>query len=153
MSLLWIPGRLPGLNELIEARMQRGKGLSTKGKRWSQYSDIKRQCEERIALCARSQRFAPNGKHFNYLFVEGSQRRDPSNISAGAVKMVEDGLQKAKLLDGDGWKHVEGDTRYFHHDKLFEGVCLIVQDCPVLSKNAMLQRLHIYVQKGCVNHG
>lgn len=149
--LLWIAGRLPGLNELVAARMIRGRAVNARGKRWSKYSDIKRQCEERIALAAQSQRFVPQGKHFNYLCVEPNQRRDPSNISAGAVKMIEDALVKAGLLGNDGWSHVEGDTRYYHYSPNEEGVFVVAQECAVLSKNAMLQRLQDYLLKGCKN--
>lgn len=146
--LLWVPGRFPGMNELVEALTLRVNGRRPGFK----YSGIKEQCDDRVVLCVRSQRFKVRGKHFNYLFVEPNRKRDPDNISAGAVKMLLDGLRKAGALENDGWKQVEGDTRYYHcEDGAEPGVCLVVQDCPVLSKEAMIAKLQAFLQKGCVN--
>lgn len=103
---IWLPGRVPGLNELNNARMgagEQGKG----GRRWNRYSDIKRQFQEKVALCVRAQGVRPmEHANFHYLILEENRRRDPSNILAGAMKLVEDGLQKAGILPGDGWDQV-----------------------------------------------
>lgn len=102
---LWIPGPLPGLNELLDARMR--TGLAKGGKRWNAYSKLKKAWGARIGLQARSQGFRPvRSGQFEYVIHEPNKRRDPSNIVGGAVKLIEDGLQEAKLLEGDGWKNV-----------------------------------------------
>lgn len=44
--------------------------------------------------------------HFHYRFVELSRRRDPLNFLAGGIKLIEDGLQEAGVLENDGWTHV-----------------------------------------------
>ena len=80
---LTIPGRLPGLNELIEA-------------------------ERRI--CAEIRRQL-RGVHIRrpvvmrYLWVEPDRRRDRDNITAGR-KYVQDALVRCKVLQNDGWKEI-----------------------------------------------
>lgn len=102
---LWIPGPLPGLNELLDARMR--TGLTKNGKRWNAYSKLKKQWDQRVGMHARSQGFRPvRSAQFEYVVREPNRRRDPSNIVSGAVKLIEDGLQEAGLLEGDGWKNV-----------------------------------------------
>jgi hypothetical protein len=102
-----IPGRLPGLNELLDARanvVQRGRN----GARWNKYSDLKRQVSEKIALLARAQEFNfIKGGFFSYLFIEKDRRRDPSNFVSAGLKIIEDALQMAGLLAGDGWNEVD----------------------------------------------
>lgn len=147
--VLWVPGKVHGLNDLVRAKAARVKGAPP----GVVYNSMKREVEERVVLCARSQRFKPRGHHFNYLLVEQNMRRDPSNVAAGAIKMIEDALVRAKLLDNDGWKQVGGGTWYPHCEETFEpGVCLVVQDCPVLSKEAMIGKLQAFLLRGCVNH-
>ncbi len=100
---LFIPGPLPGLNEIINA-----KG-NTRGK-WNAYSKMKKHWGGLIALLARAKGIEtiPEGSRFYYRCVEPNRSRDPSNIIAGAVKLIEDGLQEAGILENDGWKHVAG---------------------------------------------
>lgn len=105
---LWIPGPLPGLNEILDAR---GIVMKTKdgvARRHDGYSKMKRTWSERIALYARQQGFATvtGAAHFWYNIAEPNRRRDPSNFVAGAVKLIEDALQDAGLLKNDGWEHV-----------------------------------------------
>lgn len=108
---LWIPGRLPGLNEIILASSKRS------GK-YSPYAKLKEQWGGTIALLAHAQNFPRLvGRHdFYYEFLEPNMRRDPSNFIAGGVKIIEDALQLAGLLDGDGWKNV-ASIRVTHRAK------------------------------------
>lgn len=103
-QFLWIPGPLPGLNEIIDAAHRvYGSGKA----RSSEYRKMKRSWGERIEAHARAQRFQPvESGSFAYLCVEPARNRDPSNFTAGAMKLIEDGLQSAKLLRNDGWKNV-----------------------------------------------
>ena len=85
---LTIPGRLPGLNELIEAeRANRYKG-----------AQLKKDAERRI--CAEIRRQL-HGVHIRrpvvmrYLWVEPDRRRDRDNITAGR-KFVQDALVRCK---------------------------------------------------------
>ena len=103
-----IPGRLPGLNDYIKA--ERGnKYVAAK---------IKRETEALIVLASRSKlrgaRFhAPVTMH--YCWYEPNTRRDKDNI-AFARKFVQDALVGAGVLQGDGWKHIDGFTDRFFVD-------------------------------------
>lgn len=115
MATLWIPGQLPGLQQLLDAntvRSKRGKN----GKHWTKYSAIKKSFGAKVALCARAIGFPPvpdTGAIFTYEFIEPDRRRDPSNVIAGGIKIVEDALRFSGLLKNDGWRHVRGIVPLF----------------------------------------
>lgn len=105
-----IPGKLPGLNELIDAeRTHRQKGAK-----------LKRDAETLVRMCIRSQlrrqRPVPPVK-LRYHFVEPNRRRDKDNISAFAHKVIQDALVKEGVLKNDGWDYVAGFTDTFSVDK------------------------------------
>src|SRR3954468_6926208 len=104
-ATLWIPGPLPGMNDVIDA----AKGSGGRGK---DYSVMKRTWSEivwAVALRARIQRPGPfaGPVHVRFLWVERDQRRDKDNIAA-AKKFVLDGLVTALVLRSDGWDGVGG---------------------------------------------
>ena len=107
---LTIPGRLPGLNEILKA---------PKGDRF-RAARLKREAETKIAWCIKQQL---RGVKINqkvklrYTWHEPNQRRDQDNI-ASAHKYVQDALVKAGVLQGDGWKHVAGFSDSFEVDKV-----------------------------------
>lgn len=98
---LWVPGPLPGQNEIVKAAKGfKGKGLG--------YSRQKKNWTETIAWLARAARLQPVERaFFHFSWVEVSQRRDPDNVVA-AKKFILDGLVTARVLPGDRWKHVAG---------------------------------------------
>lgn len=113
VSRLWVPGPLPGLNELVEARFVRARKTGRGGKQWNAYSELKKKWEERIVVYAQAQRVPRiESAHFIYIIREPNRRRDPSNVAAAAQKLIEDGLQKCGVLENDGWKQVRG-VSYF----------------------------------------
>lgn len=102
LQTLWVPGPLPGLNEIINAK---GNRLGRGG--LSEWNKMKKLWHGRVASMAIQQKIQRiESAHFYYTFVEPNRRRDPSNVMAGAIKIIEDGLQHAGLLAGDGWKNV-----------------------------------------------
>lgn len=105
-----IPSRAPNLNDLIRA-----KGSGYKGK----YNLIKRRWHELVRDAAIASRVAPcqGPQCFTYLCLEPTRQRDPSNFLAGAIKMIEDGLQGAGVIAGDGWPHVAGIVGYWDVDR------------------------------------
>lgn len=109
MIQLTIPGRLPGLNEYINAeRTNRHKAAK-----------LKRDTQKRIALEIRSQlrgvRFS--GPVFMaYAWIEPDRRRDKDNI-AFARKFIQDALVHCGVLQNDGWADVAGFTDSFSVDK------------------------------------
>ena len=117
---LVIPGRLPGLNDYIKA--ERGnKYVAAK---------IKRETEAMIVLAIRSKlrgaRFhAPVTMH--YCWYEPNTRRDKDNISF-ARKFVQDALVGAGVLQGDGWKHIDGFTDRFFVDANIPRVEVTITD-------------------------
>lgn len=100
MNSLWIPVRLPGLNDLVSQNV------------WA-YTKTKKRWGETAALFARVQGFEPGGTCWTFFFLEPNRRRDPDNFIGAGVKLILDGLQKERVLDGDGWKSVTALTCYW----------------------------------------
>lgn len=99
---LWIPGPMPGLNELIDA----AKGSGGVGKH---YARLKRDWTGVVAGYATRAKMPtfPGRVIFLFHWFEESRRRDPDNVAAGGRKLILDGLVKAGVLKGDGWKFVQ----------------------------------------------
>lgn len=146
--VLWLPVRLPGLNELLDARAQvfgskhsphPGCSLSTSGTRLpNAYSKLKKKLTRDIGMLAKRAEVKPVGSgYWTYILVEPSRRRDPSNVISGAVKLVEDALQEAKLLANDGWGQVLGIQSYWFVGKR-PGVVVVVSQAGVLSREEAL---------------
>lgn len=53
----------------------------------------------------------------HYVFYEADHKRDPSNIAAFAVKVIEDALQDCKVLKNDNWTYMRGYSQEFFVDK------------------------------------
>ncbi len=99
---LWIPGLLPGLNELFDAAKS-GHG------RGNAYSRLKKKWTNDIALLAKAKRTRYlEPVHINFEWREPNRRRDPDNFVAGGRKLVLDGLVRSGMLNGDGWAHISG---------------------------------------------
>jgi hypothetical protein len=103
LQKFWVPGPLPGLNEILSA-----KGERWSGSKYSKWNKLKKQWHANVSAAALERGIVPmsGGVWFHYRFSEPNRRRDPSNFIAGGVKVIEDGLQDAGLLEGDGWKNV-----------------------------------------------
>ena len=121
-QILWIPGRLPGLNELEKAR-----GIVFKGARGNGYNRLKQDSQRRIILLARSQLTPVSRAQFAYEFHEPDKRRDPSNIAGGGIKIIEDALQLAGIIHNDGWASIAGFTVSFSVDKTEPGVLVRIE--------------------------
>lgn len=99
---LWIPGPLPGMNEIVEA----AKGAGGTGAR---YSKLKRELSDAVCWHAKAKRLTPVGKPqvISFEWREKYMTRDPDNI-VSAKKFILDGLVLAKVLPDDGWRWVRG---------------------------------------------
>lgn len=99
----FVPGKLPGLNELIAA----AKGAGGKG---YAYAKLKAKWTNDIALHIRSQRVRPiEGRaYLRFIWREANQKRDPDNVAAGGRKLILDALVVAKVLKDDAWQFVAG---------------------------------------------
>ena len=123
-QMLWIPGRLPGWNELLDA-----KGVRFKGTHKTAYDTLKAKAQERIIFLARAQLKPIDRAFFRYEFHEPDRRRDPSNVASGALKVVEDALRYAGILKNDGWANVAGFSFSFIVDEESQGVMVRMEAC------------------------
>lgn len=109
---LIIHGRLPGLNELIDAE-RRHRQLGAK---------LKRQAENIVRMYIRQQLRGYKPKTpvtLYYYYYEPNRKRDKDNISAFAHKVIQDSLVKEGIIDNDGWDYVKDFFDRFDVDKAF----------------------------------
>jgi Holliday junction resolvase RusA-like endonuclease len=117
---LWIPGKLPGLNELIKAAKS-GRG------KYNAYSRLKHHWTEKLAtLFVLSKIKRRKSVYLSFSWCEKTRRRDPDNIAAGGRKLILDALVRARVIRDDGWKQIRGweDTFETSHK---EGVWLKIE--------------------------
>lgn len=103
----WIPGPLPNLNDLLEARMQQGRAVAQRRK-WNAYTDLKRKWEAAISRAikaAHPPKFAAM-VDVGFHWVEKDRRRDKDNVAGGGKKLVLDSLVLCGVIPGDGWKWI-----------------------------------------------
>lgn len=132
---LWIPGRLPSLNKLLDAK-------STQKGNWNSYNDLKCQWFGQIRLLIVAKRVQPVGPgYFTFLFCEPDMRRDPDNVAAGGVKLLFDSFVGAEVMAGDGWKHVLGFTAHWTHTPGKAGCYVEFSEDRLLSKAEMLANI------------
>ena len=104
-----IPGRLPGLNEYIDA-CRRDSRIGNR---------MKREAEDAVIWAAKA---SLRGKILTpcimqYTWYEPNRRRDLDNISAFGRKVIQDALVQAHYLPGDGWACIAGFQDTFRVDK------------------------------------
>lgn len=109
---LVIHGRLPGLNELINAeRTHRQRGAK-----------LKRDAESIIRWYIRQQLRGYKPKtpvSLYYYFYEQNKRRDKDNVAAFAHKVIQDSLVKEGIIPNDGWDDVKEFYDRFYVDCKF----------------------------------
>lgn len=120
--VLWLPWKAPNLNDLIRMKGSRYRGA---------YNRVKKLWATRVCEAARQiDAFAPALPvarfTLHYHVVEPDMRRDPANVCSGAEKFCSDGLIKAGVIAGDGWKHVQGVTYSWSVDREQPGVRVTV---------------------------
>lgn len=96
-----IPGRLPGLNEMIDAA-KKGKG------KYQPYAEMKDTYTNMVAWLAKK---LPTYNRINIVITwyEPNEKRDPDNVMAGQ-KFVLDGLVRAGTIPNDTKKYIESIT-------------------------------------------
>lgn len=116
-QVLWIPGQMPGINELLAAaKSGRGRGNA--------YARIKNQWTTTVWALAKSRCLVPMATpvRIGFLWVEKDRRRDPDNVAGGGRKLVLDGLVKAGVISDDGADEIRSWTDTFAVDKKSPGV-------------------------------
>jgi Holliday junction resolvase RusA-like endonuclease len=100
-----IEGRLPGLNEMIEA----AKG------HFGAYASMKQTYTDMVAWLAKK---LPKYQQVNITITwyEPNEKRDPDNIMAGQ-KFIMDGLVTAGTIPNDSQRHIKGIVHRFRVDK------------------------------------
>lgn len=107
--MLVIRGRLPGMNDIINAARNNRYGAA-KQKRETE-ALIRAQLPRGLKVAGR--------QDWTFTWIEPNERRDPDNIAA-AVKFIFDALQSHGVIERDGWKQV-GSIRH-RYDKGENGV-------------------------------
>jgi hypothetical protein len=123
---LRIPHRLPSLNEIIDMKANQGEEWAR-----AQWSQFKEAYEKAVRLqwvldaIQRGQAAVIRGRYkATYTLLCGDKKTDPSNLFAGAEKVILDALVRCGALEGDGFKH--------HRDSKFEAIeskswCVVVK--------------------------
>lgn len=117
----FVPGPLPGMNEIVEA----GKAGKA-GSRGRIYAAMKRDNTALVQLCARLLH-PMAAAHVRLEWREPNRRRDPDNVRAGA-KFVLDGLVAAGILSGDGWSQIRSIRDEFGLDADRPGVWVTLEE-------------------------
>lgn len=115
-----IPGRLPGLNELINKA------------RTDKYAAAKQKADVDGLVMLQIKRQMPQFKtdkqvDIVFTWIEPNKRRDKDNICS-AKKFILDSLQKAGTIRGDGWKHIRNFRDDFAIDKRSPGVTVEITE-------------------------
>ena len=126
VASLWIPGPLPGLNDLLDAaKGSGGRGMG--------YASLKRTWGEAVWAYARSAGLHKAGPfagpvRLRFEWREKDRRRDPDGFSSGGKKVILDGLVQAGVLRGDGWRHVAGWEDCWCVDAAAPGVLVEIRE-------------------------
>lgn len=140
-NAFFVPGKVPSLNELLDARGRSAprvasiimRSLPKKGKapgiRYDAYNNIKQDWKQRTIDAIGAPFVRVKACYFGYLVVEQEKRRDPSNICASAIKFIEDGIVEAGVMADDGWKNVLGiRVHWVHRDTHRPGIYVVMSD-------------------------
>ena len=101
---MFIPGILPGLNEIIKASISRHPKF--KDAKFTGYARMKNEMMDRIGLYIIQARLKPvKEAYIEFQWNERGKKRDPDNIACGK-KFILDALVKSGILKGDGWKQI-----------------------------------------------
>jgi len=104
-----IDGRLPSLNEIIEAAKQ-GRG------RYQPYNDMKNEYTSLVAWTVAKLPTYEKQVDIMITWYEPNRKRDPDNIMAGQ-KFILDGLVEAGTIPNDSQKYINSITHKFEVDK------------------------------------
>lgn len=114
---LWLPGRLPGLNDLL---------FTNVGARIKHQNGPK----QAVALLVQAQRVTPFERPVRLTFEwrEPNKRRDPDGICAGGAKVTIDALKTAGVLPNDGWKNIAAIAHTWRVDAKAPGVMVTIEE-------------------------
>lgn len=113
------PGRLPGLNEIIDAA-KKGKG------KYQPYAKMKDRYTSEIGWLAKK---LPRYSRVNIIITwyEPNRRRDPDNVSGGQ-KFILDGLVAGGAIKDDSQRYINSIAHQFEVDRENPRVEIEVQE-------------------------
>ena len=118
-----IPGTLPGLNEVVNAsRANKYKAAK-----------LKKEAEKLIVYSIKAAKIHPMAdvSFIEFGWFEPNRKRDPDNI-VSARKFIMDALQKAGIIETDGWR-------------LFQAVDLLAPFNDLLQVDKKNPRIHVCI--------
>ena len=122
----FIPGPLPGFNEMEAAR---GLGKRTGKRRPNRYNDLKRKWENLICIEITRHRIKPVivRAELEFYWCEPDKRRDPDNIAAGK-KFILDALVLSGVLPKDSQRWVKKlSDEFVEPNPKDPGVCVVIR--------------------------
>jgi Holliday junction resolvase RusA-like endonuclease len=120
------PGRLPGLNEIIDAAKQ-GRG------KYQPYAIMKERYTNEIGWLAKK---LPVYERVDVTITwyEPNLRRDPDNITGGGTKFIMDGLVAGGAIKDDSQRYVNSISHQFEVDRENPRVEIILEEAKGGSK-------------------
>jgi Holliday junction resolvase RusA-like endonuclease len=106
-----IPGRLPGLNEMIKKSQRH----------WGSYGDLKKEKMQYVQYAILEHKVKPmlNKKVILTIFCyEPNAKRDPDNVWSGAGKIILDALVNSGIITNDSQKYIGGIVYGIATDKI-----------------------------------
>ena len=105
---LTVKGTLPTLNDIIYNARANRYGSNKKKQKW----------DELVAWSCKASKLTKLGAKadFTFTWYMKDRRKDKDNIMAGQ-KFIFDGLQKAGILENDGWNEIGNISHRFEVDK------------------------------------
>ena len=125
----FVPGPLPGLNEMLDWAKRQSHVHGPRGKRWSVYAENKQIWEGMIGVAIKQATLIPMARAvtIHYCWQERNKKRDLDNIAA-ARKLINDALVSTGILRNDGWKQIAGFTDSFIVEKKSPGVLVTLTE-------------------------
>lgn len=156
-NMFVFPWKVPSMNELLFSKgitnqkhwiLRSSKEKKKNFQVFNMYNQTKQEWSEKVKLLVKHEGFEPvEGCHFNYLIVENTIKRDPSNIFASSIKFIEDGLIEAKVIPNDGWKNVFGIRSYYHLDRSSSCCVLLCMTNEPLEEREMIEYYEAWKEK------
>jgi Holliday junction resolvase RusA-like endonuclease len=116
VQTLFIPGELPGLNEIIGSARTH----------WAKSAKQKKDAGLGLMLFCRKLKPVTSAE-FTFTWLCKNRKRDPDNIASGK-KFIFDALQDANILKNDGWDQVKGISHKFQVDARPGVIITIVEE-------------------------
>lgn len=111
-----IPGRLPGYNDL--------QG------HWATVARVKGSAMTTVGWAAKAAHIEPVGgkARITIRCYEPNRKRDPSNVRAGAEKVIYDQLQNMGIIKNDNWARLVDCPATVEHDKENPRVEIVIEE-------------------------